>query len=123
MLLKCTLATQSWFSIQTTVPTKWASQFKRINDTYMVTGNNQTLNTVMSTYYLPTKYCLSSVNGNSTTTYYNSTSLSGVYLNSTNTTANNMYVCQSLFGYHMQYASFLETMQAFILAAFSLAYL
>jgi hypothetical protein len=47
----------------------------------------------------------------------------GMYLNSTNTTANNMYVCQSLFGYQMQSASILETMQALILAAFSLAYL
>jgi hypothetical protein len=87
----------------------YASQFTRINDTYMVTGNNQTLNTVMSTYYLPTKYCLSSVNGNSTTTYYNSTAMSGVYLNSTNASSMNPYVCQSMFGYKMMSASVLET--------------
>jgi hypothetical protein len=101
----------------------YASQFTKINDTYMVTGNNQTLNTVMSTYYLPTKYCLSSVNGNSTTTYYNSTAMAGIYLNSTNTSAMNPYVCQSMFGYKMMSASVLETVQALILAAFSFAYL
>ena len=77
----------------------YASQFKRINDTYMMTSEYQILNSIMSTYYLPTRYCLSNVNGNSTTTYYNSTAMSGVYLNSTNTSAYNQYYCQSMFGY------------------------
>jgi hypothetical protein len=88
-----------------------------------VTNNNATYNALLSAYYTPYRYCLSNVNGNSTQSYYNSSSYMGMYLNSTNTTANNMYVCQSLFGYQMQSASILETMQALILAAFSLAYL
>ena len=77
----------------------YASQFKRIYDTYMVMSDYQFLNSIMSTYYLPTRYCLSNVNGNSTTTYYNSTAMSGVYLDSTNSSAYNQYYCQSMFGY------------------------
>jgi len=32
----------------------------------MVTGSNMTLGNVMGSYYIPNRYCLSSVNGNST---------------------------------------------------------
>ena len=45
----------------------------------------------ISEYYYSTQYCVPNTNGNSTTSYYNSTSDQGIFVPSTNTSSFNVY--------------------------------
>ena len=95
-----------------------------MNSTYTTTSQKSTFNTIFNNLYLPYRYCLSNVNGNTSSTFYNSSTTLGGYVNASNTTWVNGYTCGSLInmGGSMS-ASILETMQALLLAALSLAYL
>ena len=60
---------------------KYFDQFININDTYRLTSNNQTLQTMMNLWFKPSRMCLSNVNGRSNKTYYDEFGLYGFYYN------------------------------------------
>ena len=83
-------------------------------------SNQSAVNTLNSYAYYRNRYCLSSIDGESTYTEYNSTSDIGFVIASNATSTLLLYQCSPM--YRLK-AEFIQVMMASILAAFSLFYI
>ena len=70
--------------------------------------------------FQPYQLCAPAVNGASTTSYYNSTSLTGIYVNSTNTASYQIYMCLLPFALYPDRALSLEVAASALIAALAL---
>ena len=75
----------------------------------------------MNLAYFPSRYCLSSVNGTSTSSWYNSTNYAGLAVASNLTSTPIYYVCNNLIS--IKKAEMVEVMVATLMAAVSLLYI
>ena len=75
----------------------------------------------MNLAYYQNKYCLSSVNGASTSSYYNSTLTAGLVIASNATSLPVYYLCSNMI--QIKKAEMVEVMVATLMAAFSLLYI
>ena len=69
------------------------------------------------------KICASSVNGANTTSYYNKTLDTGMYVNSTNTATYAMYLCNLPFSVTNEATQITNLAMAYVMTAFSFLYL
>ena len=109
------------FPAFSSLTTQYASSISENPANAVITSKSQTAyNALIATLYT-NKYCLSSVSGTSTTSYFNATSSVGMATTSGATNTFIVYACNMMFLY--QKAEMVQVMFATLLAAVSALYI